>query len=784
MIRRGALLVCAIAALCVGVAAQGQGPPRFDPDRLADVLTPGSLAYLAIDDFSAARDHYLQMARARFWHDGPGRTLIRTWLRSEGDEELLAATEAFLDALKLLSGKVAFAFEDPALGDDMDMPGPILVADAGANAGGVVELLSRMLAEDVFVEEDPVEIEGIPFDQAADLLLGRIGSTVVAGTSGSVIRSMLVRAREKPWQSLANAQSFKMVCERTGDAKDYLFYMNYADMWRMLAQEMMEEEWAGIQTSGLAQLVAAGMGGRFTPQGAEERLTFLLRGRARGMWELLAPQPLERATWRQLPIETSGFVSYRVDFARRAKPFLQLLKTLDEDEYDAFVEPFEDFREATGISFAEDVLPLATGEVTWAFLAESDAAAEWHPQDKPLKLSFLAIQLADASRARGLMQKLASIMGDDDEPIAKRISIGDRSGWALDLTDDLPVYLFGEGDVAYVALRREPLEFQARSLARGGARLVDSPEFRRATAWLPRDTGFVGYSSVREEMKSVRKTIAAMGDDIEGRELPSLETCLKDITPMAAALRTDPLGFTFEMRSPHGFTSYFLQLEAHFYWRHFRELEVFNEKEARAQFAVVIAAAERAADDRSRFVILSRAAAELRGTRFYGRILRHLAPLQEEFVRPVFDEAMTDLKRLRGKEEKIERLQRALAAEGMAGSRFEGLIHAQLRALSPVDDVRIGGDAGGVAGSVLAVRPEVDLVMLSVGSDDGVTMDMVFEIERDGQFVGRVKVEKVFTDMCSARIITDAMTRIREGDDARSVSASEEPVMREPAEVF
>jgi hypothetical protein len=150
----------------------------------------------------------------------------------------------------------------------------------------------------------------------------------------------------------------------------------------------------------------------------------------------------------------------------------------------------------------------------------------------------------------------------------------------------------------------------------------------------------------------------------------------------------------------------------------------------------------------------------------------------------VFDEAMTDLKRLRGKEEKIERLQRALAAEGMAGSRFEGLIHAELRALSPVDDVRIGGDAGGVAGSVLAVRPEVDLVMLSVGSDDGVTMDMVFEIERDGQFVGRVKVEKVFTDMCSARIITDAMTRIREGDDARSVSASEEPVMREPAEVF
>jgi len=89
----------------------------------------------------------------------------------------------------------------------------------------------------------------------------------------------------------------------------------------------------------------------------------------------------------------------------------------------------------------------------------------------------------------------------------------------------------------------------------------------------------------------------------------------------------------------------------------------------------------------------------------------------------------------------------------------------------PVREIVFGSEPTGpttpVRAKVLAVRPEVNLVMLSVGSDDGVKKGYRFTVYRGEQYVGKVEVEKVFSDMSSARILTDwTKSQIKEGDDA------------------
>jgi hypothetical protein len=77
------------------------------------------------------------------------------------------------------------------------------------------------------------------------------------------------------------------------------------------------------------------------------------------------------------------------------------------------------------------------------------------------------------------------------------------------------------------------------------------------------------------------------------------------------------------------------------------------------------------------------------------------------------------------------------------------------------------GPVSPIEGKVLAVRPEVNLVMLSVGSDDGVKKGFRFTVYRGEQYLGKIEVETVFSDMSSARILTDwTKDQIKENDDA------------------
>ncbi len=88
----------------------------------------------------------------------------------------------------------------------------------------------------------------------------------------------------------------------------------------------------------------------------------------------------------------------------------------------------------------------------------------------------------------------------------------------------------------------------------------------------------------------------------------------------------------------------------------------------------------------------------------------------------------------------------------------------------PVNDIIQSGEtqpARPIEGKVLAVRPEVNLVMLSVGSQDGVKKGYRFTVYRGEQYIGKVEVEKVFDDMASARILVDWTKQpIKENDDA------------------
>ncbi len=72
-----------------------------------------------------------------------------------------------------------------------------------------------------------------------------------------------------------------------------------------------------------------------------------------------------------------------------------------------------------------------------------------------------------------------------------------------------------------------------------------------------------------------------------------------------------------------------------------------------------------------------------------------------------------------------------------------------------------------IEGKVLAVRDEVNLVMISVGLDDGVKKGHRFTIFRGEEYIGKVEVEKVFADMASARILVDWTRQpIKENDNA------------------
>lgn len=58
-----------------------------------------------------------------------------------------------------------------------------------------------------------------------------------------------------------------------------------------------------------------------------------------------------------------------------------------------------------------------------------------------------------------------------------------------------------------------------------------------------------------------------------------------------------------------------------------------------------------------------------------------------------------------------------------------------------------------INGRILQVRPELNLVILSVGLRDKVTKGMEFVVSRGDEYISKVRVANVYDDMCSAKVL-------------------------------
>jgi septal ring factor EnvC (AmiA/AmiB activator) len=76
-----------------------------------------------------------------------------------------------------------------------------------------------------------------------------------------------------------------------------------------------------------------------------------------------------------------------------------------------------------------------------------------------------------------------------------------------------------------------------------------------------------------------------------------------------------------------------------------------------------------------------------------------------------------------------------------------------------------------IEAKVLAVRPDVGLVMLSVGSQQNVKPGYRFTVSKGSEYIGKVQVDKVYADMSSAKILPDLSNKgavFEQNDDART----------------
>jgi hypothetical protein len=237
------------------------------------------------------------------------------------------------------------------------------------------------------------------------------------------------------------------------------------------------------------------------------------------------------------------------------------------------VEPFKKLREATGVSFEKDVLPLAKGEITVFFLDEPDGGLRAREgEDKEVspfeRLSAAAVELADGAKAKEMVEKLAA-----GGRATKRV-FGGLDGWEIQF-GEMKCCAASFGPAAYLTLDPEPLDRIGKwAVARKGG-LSEQAEFKKAMEWIPQDAPLAAYSSQRKLMRSVGKLVAYFCKDAGGqvKDLPRPESLLADLTPLTAAMKIDSPGFTFEVRSPDGVWAFWSILMAHVMWR--TEIEPF-----------------------------------------------------------------------------------------------------------------------------------------------------------------------------------------------------------------
>lgn len=98
----------------------------------------------------------------------------------------------------------------------------------------------------------------------------------------------------------------------------------------------------------------------------------------------------------------------------------------------------------------------------------------------------------------------------------------------------------------------------------------------------------------------------------------------------------------------------------------------------------------------------------------------------------------------------LKRVEQDLAVMNV---RWEKIIQ-QYGSIPGVDDSQDAAQPA-ITAQVLAVRADVGLVMISAGSLQGVKPGFRFVISRGSEYIGKVQIDTVYPDMCSAKILPD-----------------------------
>ncbi len=73
-------------------------------------------------------------------------------------------------------------------------------------------------------------------------------------------------------------------------------------------------------------------------------------------------------------------------------------------------------------------------------------------------------------------------------------------------------------------------------------------------------------------------------------------------------------------------------------------------------------------------------------------------------------------------------------------------------------------------GQVVVINREYDFIVMNLGRNHGLSVGQEFQIVRDNQVLGHVKVEKVYDELSAAAILPDSQkNNIREGDAVKSL---------------
>ena len=136
----------------------------------------------------------------------------------------------------------------------------------------------------------------------------------------------------------------------------------------------------------------------------------------------------------------------------------------------------------------------------------------------------------------------------------------------------------------------------------------------------------------------------------------------------------------------------------------------------------------------------------------------------------VIGKAIQDLTRMKIAYDQLKSLHsKLLIAHKERGDELENLqiVVANFRAQYPgIAEVNVPQ----LTGIVEAVDPEDRIVVLSIGSDQGVKEGYQFGVSRGGEYIGKVRVIQVYDDLSGAEVVyTRDQQRIEVGDSANTV---------------